>query len=239
MLGALINLLYPAICRVCSKKLDEFDRNICASCAGKLKERLPPFCLRCGRQLKGDAELKAVCADCKNDMPHFDRAWSVCHYEGALKDLIHDFKYKKITSLSKDFANLIIGFMKKYDIGKESQIILSVPMHPDKLFKREINHADILAKAIGKGLGITYSGNVLKKTKNTPPQSKLKREDRIKNLRSSFSLKNSALASGRNILLVDDLFTTGSTVNECAGLLKNSGAGRIEVITLARGDSIQ
>lgn len=239
MLGAIINLLYPAICRVCSKKLDEFDRNICAGCAGKLKERLPPFCLKCGRQLKGDAELKAVCADCKKDTLYFDRAWSVCHYEGALKDLIHDFKYKKITSLSKDFTGLIISFMKKYGVGKESQLILSVPMHPDKLFNREINHADILARAIGKSLGIAYSGNMLKKIKNTSSQANLKREDRIKNLQSSFSLKNGSLGCGKNILLVDDLFTTGSTANECAMLLKNSGAGQVEVITLARGDSIQ
>ena len=239
MLGAIINLFYPAVCRICSKKLEEFDRNICTNCSKELTERLPPFCLRCGRQLKGDDELKTICADCENDTPHFDRAWSACHYEGALKNLIHDFKYKKITSLSKDFAILTINFMKKYNIGKESQIILSVPMHPRKLFKREVNHADILARTIGKGLGIAYSGSVLKKIKNTPPQSKLKREDRIKNLQSSFSLKNSSLISGRNILLVDDLFTTGSTVNECAMLLKNSGAGRVEVITLARGDSTQ
>ena len=215
MLGAIINLLYPALCRACSKKLDEFDRNICVSCAKKIKERVPPFCLKCGKQLKGDFELKAMCVDCKNDTPYFDQAWSVCHYEGLLKDLIHDFKYKKITALSKDFARLIINFMKKYNIEKNSQIILSVPMHPNRLFKREVNHADILARAIGKGLGISYSGSVLKKIKDTPLQSKLKREARIKNLRSSFSLKNSYLFSGKNILLVDDLFTTGSTANEC------------------------
>lgn len=237
MLGAIINLLYPALCRACSKKINEFDRNICADCAKKIKERLPPFCLRCGRQFKGGSGLKAICADCKDEMPYFDRAWSVCHYEGALKGLIHDFKYKKITALSKDFAGLIINFMKKYDIGKDSQIILSVPMHPNRLFKREVNHADILARAIGRGMGISYSGNALKKIKNTPLQSKLKREARIKNLCSSFSLKNSRLFSGKNILLVDDLFTTGSTVNECSRLLKDSGAGRIDVITLARGDN--
>ncbi|MDO8602233.1 MAG: ComF family protein [Candidatus Omnitrophota bacterium] len=237
MLGVIINLLYPALCRACSKKINEFDRNICADCAKKIKERLPPFCLRCGRQFKGESELKAICADCKDETPYFDQAWSACHYEGALKSLIHDFKYKKITALSKDFADLIINFMKKYDIGKDSRIILSVPMHPGRLFRREVNHADILARAIGKDLGISYSGNALKKIKDTPPQSKLKREARMKNLRSSFSLKNSRIFRGKDILLVDDLFTTGSTVNECSRLLKDSGAGRIDVITLARGDN--
>jgi len=236
MLGELINLFYPAICRGCSRKIDKFDCNICDDCAKKIKERLPPFCIKCGRQLKGDSELMAMCQNCKKDKPFFDKAWSACHYDNLLKNLIHDFKYKKITSLSKDFTALLINFMKKYHIGRDSQIILSIPMHPDRLFQREINHADILAKALGRNLGIPYSGNTLKKTKNTPLQSKLKRDARIKNLRSSFYLKDKSIVRNKNIMLVDDLFTTGSTVNECSRVLKDSGAGYIEVITLARGD---
>lgn len=239
MLGALINLFYPALCRACLKKINESDRNICADCAKKITERLPPFCIKCGRQVKGSPESTAgICQDCEDDTPYFDRAWSACHYDGILKDLIHGFKYRKITSLSTDFTALIINFMKKYGIGKECQLILSIPMHPNRLFKREINHADILAGALGKNLGVPYSGNVLKKIKNTEFQSTLGRQERIKNLRSSFSLKNSSVVHGKNILLVDDLFTTGSTVNECSRLLKNSGAGYVEVITLARGGAL-
>ena len=238
MLGALINLLYPAVCRVCYKKINEFDRNICVDCAKKIKERLPPFCIKCGRQLKGGLELTAVCQDCKKYAPYFDRAWSACHYDDPLKGLIHDFKYKKISSLSTDFTALIINFMKKYGVGKDCQMILSIPMHPNRLFKREINHSDILAQDLGKKLGIAYSKNTLKKTKDTSFQSKLKREARIKNLHLSFALKNSSIVRNKNILLVDDLFTTGSTVNECSRLLKDSGARCVEVITLARGDNV-
>ncbi len=238
MLGAIINLFYPALCRACSKKINEFDRNICDDCAKKIKERLPPFCVKCGRQLKGSPELIAMCPDCKEDKLYFDRAWSACCYDGLLKDLIHDFKYKKITSLSTDFTALIINFMKKHIIGKDCQIILSIPMHPNRLFRREINHADILARGLGKNLGISYSTNTLRKMKNTPLQSKLKRQERIKNLSSSFSLKDNSIVRNKNIILVDDLFTTGSTVNECSRLLKNSGAKYVEVVTLARGDAL-
>ena len=239
MLGALINLLYPAICRACSKKISKFDRNICNDCAKKIKERFPPpFCIKCGRQMKGSPELMAICQDCREDEPYFDKAWSACHYDGLLKNLIHDFKYKKVTSLSTDFTALLIDFMKKHNIGKDSQIILSIPMHPNRLFQREINHADILAKALGKSLGILYSGNTLKKIKDTSLQSKLKRGARIKNLRSSFYIKDRSVVCNKNIMLVDDLFTTGSTVNECSRLLKDSGARYIEVITLARGDTL-
>lgn len=237
MLGALINLLYPAVCRVCSKKIDEFGRNICGDCVKKIKERLPPFCVKCGRQLEGDPELTVACPDCRQCAPYFDKAWSACHYDDPLKGLIHDFKYKRISSLSTDFTALIIDFMKKYGVGKDCQMILSIPMHPNRLFKREINHSDILAQDLGEKLGIAYSINTLKKTKDTSFQSKLKREARIKNLQSSFALKNSSIVHNKNILLVDDLFTTGSTVNECSRLLKSSGARCVEVITLARGDS--
>jgi len=238
MLEAIINLLYPALCRNCFKKIDRPGRNICDNCAKDIKERLPPFCARCGRQLKHDQGPTAVCADCARGNPCFDKAWSACHYDGALKALIHDFKYKKITCLSGDFSALMINFMKKHGIGKDCDIILPIPMHQNRLFNREINHADILARELAKRLNIPFSKKALRKIKDTPLQSRLNREDRIKNQSSSFALKNSSVARNKNILLVDDLFTTGSTVNECSRLLKDSGASYVEVITLARGDSL-
>ncbi|MDP2911327.1 MAG: ComF family protein [Candidatus Omnitrophota bacterium] len=221
MLKSVINLLYPAASGVCPEKI---------------KKRLPPFCIKCGRQLNSIPEPIDICADCRNDAPYFDRAWSACCYEEPLKGLIHDFKYKHITYLSKDFSKLIIDFMQQHNVAAGSELILSVPMHPGRLFKREVNHSDMLAKDIARRMDIPYSGKILKKIKNTSIQSTLKREERIKNLHSSFSIKNTSAVRGKNILLVDDLFTTGSTVNECSRILKESGAARIEVITLARGD---
>ncbi|MFA5388368.1 MAG: ComF family protein [Candidatus Omnitrophota bacterium] len=238
MLKTVVNLLYPVLCRVCGGRTDKYNRNVCPACAKSIKERLPPFCARCGRRLEGDPEQVNVCADCKKDEPYFDRAWSAFHYDGPLKGLIHDFKYRKITSLSSDFTTLMAGFMKKYGVGRKCGMILPVPMSPARLFEREINHSGILARKLGKEMRIPYYGNTLRKIKDTLPQSKLKRQERVKNLRSSFSLKSGSSVRGKNILLVDDLFTTGSTVNECSRLLKESGAGYVEVITLARGNDL-
>ena len=181
-----------------------------------------------------------MCTDCKKEDLHFDRALSVFHYDGILKELIHDFKYKKATSLATEFADLTVDFIKEYDVGKDTNIILSIPMHPRRLFKREVNTSDILAKNIAKRLGLKYSAKVLKKIKNTLPQSKLPRSERINNIKHSFSFRKNKEAEikNKNILLVDDLLTTGSTVNECARLLKGASSGRIEVITLARGDRL-
>ena len=240
MLPVIINLLYPAQCRACGEKTSSWDQHICENCQKRIKRRLPPFCVKCGKQISGDPQIQNMCTDCKKEKIYFDHALSVFHYDGVLKELVHDFKYKKVTSLAAGFADLVVDFMKEYSMAKDTDIILSIPMHPWRLFKREVNASDILAKNIAKRLGRRYSTKILKKIKNTPPQSKLPRSERINNIKYSFSIhKNKETEiKDKNILLVDDLLTTGSTVNECARLLKGASSGRIEVITLARGDRL-
>jgi predicted amidophosphoribosyltransferase len=144
-----------------------------------------------------------------------------------------------MTLMANEFAEWVVDFMKEYKIGIDTDIVLSIPMHPIKLFEREINPSHILAKNIAKKLALRYSERLIKKIKNTPPQSKLPRTQRLKNVKFSFCLDKNKESEVRNkrILLVDDLFTTGSTVNECARLLKELDVGYIEVITLARGDA--
>jgi ComF family protein len=240
MFSRIVNLLYPAQCHACGVKTIAWDQNICDVCLKKIKKRLPPFCIKCGRQIPGEPEAMYVCNDCKNEQLYFDRAFSVFYYDGILKKLVHNFKYNKMTALAKEFVELVIAFMKEYDIGKRCEIVVSIPMHPFRLFKREINPSEILAKNIAKKLGLHYFNSILKKTKNTPPQSMLSRTERIENLEGSFSLRKYKEhdIKGKNILLVDDLFTTGSTVNECAKVLKEAGGAYIEVITLARADKL-
>jgi len=237
MLTNIINLLYPASCQVCDKKSETYNQYLCRDCAQKMKKRQPPFCVKCGHKLNYKEDL---CSDCKKTNPYFDKAVSIFHYDGILKKLVHDFKYRKITSLAKEFVRFIVDFIKENNFAKETDIVLSIPMHPFKLLKREINPSHILAKNIANKLNLNYSSNILRKTKNTIPQSKLNRSKRIENIKYSFSLKNDNgyNIKDKNILLVDDLFTTGSTANECSRILKEKGAGRIEVITLARGDQV-
>lgn len=240
MVGKIINLIYPASCQLCETKTRAWDQNLCNDCLKKIKKRLPPFCLKCGRQLPGEPEMQDICIDCKKDNLYFDRVFSVFYYDEAFKKLVHNFKYKKITGLTKEFVEWTLAFMKEYNIGKESNLIMSIPMHPARLFIRELNPSHILAKNIAKKTGIQYSGSLLKKIKNTTAQSKLKRQKRLENIKNSFSIekKASSMVFHKRILLVDDLFTTGSTVNECARILKAQGASYVEVITLARGDRL-
>ena len=241
MIREVVNLFYPALCHICGKKTILWNQNLCKDCLKKMKKRLPPFCIKCGRQLSGEAELQEKCSDCKKNNLYFDRVLSVFYYDDVLKELVHNFKYKKLTSLTKEFVELTLDFMREYAIGKKIDLVVSIPMHPLRLFKREINPSHILAKNIAKKLAVRYSGNLLKKTKNTPPQSKLTRAERMKNVKGSFSMQknNTPYVRHKKVLVVDDLFTTGSTVNECARVLKESGSSYVEVITLARGDRLR
>lgn len=238
MFSAVINLLYPVFCQVCGKKSDSHDKNLCEECSKKIKRRLPPFCIKCGRQLPGEPGLQDTCNDCKKNPVYFDRAHSVFDYDNILKRLVHDIKYKKITSSVKELVDMVSDSMDMYDLGRKPDIVSCIPMHRFRLLKREINPSHILAKEVARKRGFYYSAKLLIKIKNTPPQSKLSRSSRIKNLKESFSVPKDkkAYVKGKNILLVDDLFTTGSTVNECARVLKEAGSNRVEVISLARGD---
>jgi len=240
MIAGLINLFYPPLCHGCGKKTTLPEQNLCKGCLENIKKRLPPFCVRCGRQLPSQIQLKDTCSDCKTENPYYDRALSVFHYGDILKELVHTFKYGKMTSLANEFVELTVDFMKEHGMCKKLDLVLCIPMHPARLLRREINGSHILAKNTAKKLGVRYSGSLLKKIKSTPPQSKLKRHQRIGNIKGSFSIKKNRASAvqDKDILLVDDLFTTGSTANECSRILKQAGAASVKVITLARGDNL-
>jgi ComF family protein len=239
MLKILINLIYPASCQACGVKIDGWDKSICADCLKKIKKRTPPFCQRCGKQLSGSHGQEDTCSDCKDGNVHFDRAFSIFHYDDMLKGLVHKFKYGRVTCMAKEFSGMATAFVKQRGINSGTDLILPVPMHPLRLIKREINPSEVLACNIAAGLAIRYSGRSIKKVKNTPAQSRLGRIERIENIRGSFALTGRGITDipGKNILIIDDLFTTGATVNECAMILKKAGAGRVDVLTLARGDT--
>lgn len=229
------------MCQSCGEKTGNENQNICGACLKKIKKRVPPFCIKCGKSLEGALDSREACSDCKDTNPFFDKANSVFYYNGIMKKLVHNFKYQKMTTLSKEFGNWISSFIKQDSIEEDYDLILSIPMHSARLLKREINPSHILGRNLSKKLGVPYSGKILKKIKNTPAQTGLKRNERIDNIKESFSVRKNRLphVASKNILLVDDLFTTGSTVNECAKALKENGAKNIQVITLARGDAKQ
>jgi ComF family protein len=159
----------------------------------------------------------------------------VCLYGGVLKECIHLFKYNERLRLSRILSELMVDFIKtNRQIIDDVDIIVPVPLSAGRLWQRGYNQSEILARALAKELGLSFS-NALVKTKSTRPQSELKRDRRLNNVRGVFGIRRGARIAGKTILLVDDVLTTGSTLNECARILLESGAGRIRALTLARG----
>jgi ComF family protein len=182
-----------------------------------------------------------LCGACHKTPPYFDRAVSAGPYEGTLAEAIKLFKYKKKVHIGRALANqmIIAPYMMCYsDLVSESQghdsCIIPVPLHPKRLREREFNQSAIIASELGKQLEIPVLLDVLIRSRHTRPQVELDMKERMENVVGSFTIRKEEEIAEKDIILVDDVYTTGSTVKECAKVLKKNGAGRVYVITIAR-----
>ncbi len=235
LLNAFINIIYPASCLFCSKPLaaEESENLLCQDCYQKIKHNTGIFCKKCGLSLRLDYNQN--CPACKNRKFHFDRAWSACIYKEPLVKLIHLFKYNLKLKLKKLFTLIITEFIKDTHLPMQNyDLLLPVPMHPARLRQRDINHSQILTKELKSYFNIPISCGKLIRKHTSRPQTELKFRERLDNVKGAFALKDKDEFKAKNILLVDDVFTTGSTVSEIARVLKEDGASGVDVLTLAR-----
>lgn len=211
-----INLIYPLHCAICKKSLDPLDEfGVCASCIGKIEPSPMPH-------YEGRKRLR------------FEKTWSACLYEGELKELIRLFKYKGRLSLSNILSKLLIGFINENpEVLDDIDAITYVPLHNRRLRKRGFNQSKVLALKVSQNFDIPLL-DLLEKTRSTKAQNELSRKERLANLVGAFKIRNRA-GTGKNILLIDDVMTTGATLEECAKILLGSGAKSVRCLTLARG----
>lgn len=209
-----INLLYPLHCFGCGKPLDPLDEfHLCAPCIGSIKSNaMPPF----------ELETAPV------------KAYSACLYEGASKELIHKFKYKDKTILARIFSKLMMDCIKENPELVDIDLITVVPLHKTRLREREFNQSLLLAGPISKKFGIPLK-NTLEKVRKTKYQNELLKGERMTNLKGAFKVCDTAEIGGRNILLIDDVMTTGATLGECAKTLLAGQAKSVRCFTFARG----
>lgn len=239
ILNGVLNLVYPPLCGICGKKSlkEGYETlSICEDCFNKIKRNLPPYCKKCGRSLRGLADAVELCWECFGKDFYYEKAWSCLLYEGAIKEALHLLKYSKKFSLSNLFCNLLAKFVKDNpEILMEIDGVVAVPLHSVKFREREFNQAHMLATAIVKAFNTKDLSGCLKRSIATRPQSALDKKERFDNVKGTFEATETRLVCGKNLLLVDDLFTTGATLNECARVLKKAGARRIHCLTFARG----
>jgi ComF family protein len=157
-------------------------------------------------------------------------------YEGTLRQGIHILKFEKKISIHKPLGDLLVNYLKteQNDLIRQIDFIIPVPLHRKRLRERGFNQAYLLALYIGRHFNIPLNLE-LKRVRFTTPQMNLRKEERLRNIRGAFEIKNHSSIAGKCLLLVDDIFTTGATVDECSKVLIKAGAKRVFVLTLARG----
>lgn len=171
------------------------------------------------------------CGYCRLNPPMFDQVLSIGEFEGPLREAIHMFKYRPCISLGPHLGAWMASRLR---IASDMDYVMPVPLHRSRLRFRGFNQSLLLAYHISESSGINLSYDNLVRIRATRPQVELSGEERIKNIKGAFGLRRPADAADKRILLIDDVFTTGATLNECATVLKAAGAAYVSALTLAR-----
>ncbi len=230
------DLIYPNRCPACKSRISGNEKGhlICGRCREAIEKNLPPFCASCGRHLDNMDVAKNICHGCLDTKFHFDRAFSPCIYKGTVKKLIHEFKYNGKDYLGEPLAGLMNEFIRDYRLPIEyMDFIVPIPLYKSRLREREFNQARVLSEQVAGEFGKRVLADILVRIRRTRSQTELSPEKRRLNVEGSFGIKDAAALKGANILLVDDVLTTGATLDEASRVLKQNGAGIIVAMTLA------
>lgn len=229
-----LDFLFPPLCHICREFIkDAGELHICAKCHDNLPLITPPFCTICGIPFSG-AGCNHLCGQCQTNPPSFERARAHLLYRDAASDMIHLFKYRYKTHLRRPLALLALNGLAEFIHSRAFDVIIPVPLHHSRLRSRGFNQALLLGDLFSSRLSLPLLANGLIRIRPTEPQIDLTAEDRRINVKGAFETNRAASVLGKKILLLDDVMTTGSTVNECARALKKVGAASISVITIAR-----
>jgi ComF family protein len=235
-LDAVLQWVFPMDCAVCLRAAP--DRHLpcfCQSCWDSIQPLKGPMCPCCGRPFASPVALEYSpshrCQSCRESPPAFDCVLSPYAYEGTLARAIHLFKYRKCVALARPLAKLMLVCKDKLPAV---DLVLPVPLHPKRLRLREFNQSLLLADRIATDLSLPLSLHNLRRIRQTPPQTELHRAARAENVKHAFAPYHSKVLQDQRVLLIDDVLTTGATVNECAKALRQAGAKAVVVWTLAR-----
>ena len=232
----LLHVVLPVNCTSCGVALtDDPVSFFCRSCWQSIQPLRGPWCPRCGRPFASRVALwyspHHLCEACRRRKPAYTHASSFYAYEGALRDAIRLFKYGGKVALRGALATLMKDAWRTI---AHPDVVMPVPLHPTRLREREFNQALLLADHVSRWLRTPVSYNNLIRVRATEPQTSLSKAVRVKNLRRSFALRKPSEVADKRVLLVDDVLTTGTTVNECAKTLRKAGSSDVYVVTLAR-----
>ena len=226
-----LDILFPPICLSCEQNLleDEKADDLCDKCLSKITIHTTLFCSICKNRLP---ENKKIC--------HKNNAYllgAITDYNYEIKNIIHYLKYKKWRRLSSVIKKILNQYLDKLNLKNKTKnyIIIPIPLHKNRLKERGFNQSEIISKIISEKLNLNIKNNILTRLKETKPQAELKNwEERKENLKNSFSINNSEEIKNKNIILIDDVYTSGSTINEAVKSLRGAGAKKIITFVVAK-----
>lgn len=221
--GQLLDLLFPPRCVGCRR----IGAWLCAECQSQIPRVEPPFCVQCGDKVAADD----LCTRCRTSPLQIERIRAAAYFEGALREAIHLFKYKGRTALAKPLGNLMAMYWQQHPMPVD--VVVAVPLHATRLRERGYNQAALLARELAQRAEIALNERTLVRKRATAPQVDLSAKERRENVRDAFCCSDDRLAEKR-VLLIDDVCTTGATLEACAIALRESGAHSVQALTLAR-----
>ena len=230
----MLDLLFPVCCPVCLRPVLPKGRDMHESCGKRLKFISDPYCMRCGKALTDPA--KELCGTCAVGNMRFDAGRCVFPYRSCISDALVDVKKNGTREFADFFGRAAVMRLGSFIEGVSPDVLVPVPLHKKKLKARGFNQSSLIAKAMSRYSGVPVA-ELLEKTRETADQKTLSKHERERNLFNAFAVRPSAVP--RKVLIVDDVLTTGSTVNVCAGVLKDAGAEEVYFICIAAGSAVE
>lgn len=231
----ILNILYPPTCPICGKILKINNNQICSECKKQIKYIREPSCKKCSKLLL--FEEQEYCYDCSKKDHSFKRGLSLCVYDNNVKKSIYRFKYNNKREYAKVYANEIALHHRRQITEWNAEGIIPIPLHKSKMKSRGFNQAEVLAKELSKQLSIPCYNNFVIRTKKTLPQKSLNDKQRINNLKNAFKIKENDVKLSK-IILIDDIYTTGITIDSVAEVLKQFGVNEVYFITISIGEGL-